>query len=65
MDIKVKNLVMIHKIGDIIFVKKENNDWKIKQYPKVNGGIVVSDPFNGDVKALLEALTLNQVSLIE
>ena len=41
-----------YNIGDIIFVKKENNNWFLKQYPKVNGGIVVLDPHNGDVKAL-------------
>jgi penicillin-binding protein 1A len=40
------------KIGDIIFVKKNNNYWSLKQYPKVNGGIVVLDPYTGDVKAL-------------
>ena len=39
--------------GDIIFVKKEKNNWKIKQYPKVNGGIVVLNPFTGDVLALV------------
>ena len=43
----------IHEIGDIFFVKKENNFWKIKQYPKVNGGIVVMDPFSGNVLALV------------
>ena len=41
-----------YKIGDILFVKKEKNHWSLKQYPKVNGGIVVLDPFTGDVKAL-------------
>ena len=41
-----------YNIGDVIFVKKENNSWLLKQYPKVNGGIVILDPFNGDVKAL-------------
>ncbi len=41
-----------YSIGDIIFVKKENNYWSLKQYPKVNGGIVVLDPFNGNIKAL-------------
>ena len=30
-----------------------NNSWFIKQYPKVNGGIVAIDPFTGDVKALV------------
>ena len=48
-----KTIQETHKIGDIFFVKKENNIWKIKQYPKVNGGIVVIDPFSGDVLALV------------
>ena len=43
---------MKYKIGDIIFVKKEKI-LELKQYPKVNGGIVVLDPFTGDVKALV------------
>ena len=40
-------------VGDFIFVKQENNRWYLKQYPRVNGGIVVIDPHNGDVKALV------------
>ena len=40
-------------MGDIIFVKRENNTWDLKQYPKVNGGIVVLDAYSGDVKALV------------
>ena len=50
---KNKKLKDIHKIGDIILVKKQNNFWLLKQYPKVNGGIVVIDPFSGDVLALV------------
>jgi penicillin-binding protein 1A len=41
------------KTSDIIFVKKKNNYWSLKQYPKVNGGIVAINPYNGDVKALV------------
>ncbi len=41
------------KIGDIIFVKKVNLNWDLKQYPKVNGGIVALNPYSGDVKALV------------
>ena len=48
-----KKLKEVHKAGDIIFVKKENNKWKIKQYPKVNGGIIVLEPFSGNVLALV------------
>tara|TARA_B100000963_G_scaffold361168_1_gene395225 strand:- start:1354 stop:3756 length:2403 start_codon:yes stop_codon:yes gene_type:complete len=50
---KNKSVNSVHKVGDIIFIKKENNIWKLKQYPKVNGGIVVLDPFSGNVLALV------------
>jgi penicillin-binding protein 1A len=50
---KKKSIKDVHKIGDIIFVKKDNDNWLLKQYPKVNGGIVVLDPFTGDVQALV------------
>ncbi len=50
---KSKLIKDIHKIGDVIFIKKENNFWTLKQYPKVNGGIVVLDPYNGEVLALV------------
>ena len=47
-----KSMQDVHNIGDIIFIKKENKFWRVKQYPKVNGGIIVLDPYNGDVLAL-------------
>ena len=49
---KNKTIVDVYSVGDVIFVKKENSYWSLKQYPKVNGGIVVLDPYTGDVKAL-------------
>ena len=42
---KKKSIKEKFKIGDIIFVKKRKNDWFLKQYPKVNGGIVVIRSF--------------------
>ena len=30
---KKKSIKDVHKIGDIIFVKKNNNYWTLKQYP--------------------------------
>ena len=48
-----KNIFDRFNVGDIIFVKRENNIWDLKQYPKVNGGIVVLNPHTGDVKALV------------
>ena len=50
---KKKSIQDVHKIGDIIFVKKSNEQWLLKQYPQVNGGIVVLDPFSGDILALV------------
>ena len=35
------------------FCKKQNDNWLLKQYPKVNGGIIALDPYSGDVKALV------------
>ena len=51
--IKKKSIRERHIIGDIIFVKKQNSKWNLKQYPKVNGGIIALDPYTGDVKALV------------
>ncbi len=38
--------------GDVIYVQKENNTYIINQEPKVNGAIIVLDPYTGDVLAL-------------
>ena len=50
---KKRSISDTHEIGDIIFVKREKNLWKIKQYPRVNGGIVIIDPYTGNVLALV------------
>ena len=43
----------LFKIGDVIYVKKINdNIYSLKQLPRVNGGIVVMDPYTGRVLAL-------------
>ncbi len=40
--------------GDLIFLKKnQKGNWDLKQLPLVNGGIVVMNPHNGEVKALV------------
>jgi len=49
-----KSILEIFSIGDLIFVKKKSeNYWDLKQYPKINGGIIALDPFTGRVKALV------------
>jgi len=48
-----KEFKELMKVGDIIYVKKlKNNIYELKQLPKVNGGIIVMDPFTGRVLAL-------------
>ena len=48
-----KEFNKLFKLGDIIYVKHiEDNTFSLKQLPKVNGGIVVMDPFTGRVLAL-------------
>ncbi len=57
--IKYENIVWTKKelnelveIGDIIYVKKiDKGVYELKQLPKVNGGIVVMDPYTGRVLA--------------
>ena len=41
------------KIGDVIYVKKINDShYSLQQLPKINGGIVIMDPYTGRVLAL-------------
>ncbi len=51
---KKKNFDQLFEIGDLIFVKKDKkSNWVLKQLPLVNGSIVVMNPHNGKVKALV------------
>tara|TARA_B100000700_G_scaffold169485_1_gene187168 strand:- start:1875 stop:4211 length:2337 start_codon:yes stop_codon:yes gene_type:complete len=48
-----KNFEEIFNVGDIIYVEKiKDNKFKLRQLPKVNGAIVVMDPFTGRILAL-------------
>ena len=48
-----KEFDQLLKIGDIIYVKKiKGKNYSIKQLPKINGGMVVMDPYTGRVLAL-------------
>jgi len=41
------------RVGDVIYVKKiDTNSYSLQQLPKINGGIVVMDPYTGRVLAL-------------
>jgi len=48
-----KEFKELFKIGDIIYVENlDKNNFALRQLPKVNGGIIVMDPFTGRVVAL-------------
>jgi penicillin-binding protein 1A len=48
-----KEFKQLLKPGDIIYVQKINDsNYSLKQLPKINGGIVVMDPYTGRVLAL-------------
>ena len=47
-----KEFTELFKLGDIIYVKKiDTKSYSLQQLPKINGGIVVMDPFTGRVLA--------------
>ncbi len=48
-----KEFNQLLKIGDVIFTKKIDEDkFSLMQVPKINGGIVVMDPYTGRILAL-------------
>ena len=48
-----KSFDEIFKLNDIIYVNKiKKNKWSLKQLPKINGAIVVMDPYTGRVLAM-------------
>ena len=48
-----KNFDQIFKLNDLIYVKKiSEGNFSLRQLPKVNGGIVVMDPYTGRVLAM-------------
>ena len=59
-----KNISDVFQTGDVIYVKKlSNNDqWSLEQIPRVNGAVVVMNPWSGRVLALSGGFdfTINQ-----
>ncbi len=48
-----KEIDELFKVGDIVYVKKiSDNKFSLRQIPKINGGIVVMDPYTGRVLAI-------------
>ena len=48
-----KEFSELFKVGDIVYVKRiKDNKYSLKQLPKINGGIVVMDPYTGRILAL-------------
>ena len=49
-----KNITDVFKEGDVVYVKKINKTdlWSLEQIPRVNGAVVVMNPWSGRVLAL-------------
>jgi len=55
-----KSFEDILKLDDIIYVEKIKKDkWSLKQLPKINGAIVVMDPYTGRVLAMSGGFSYN------
>ncbi len=49
-----KNFNELLEVGDLVFLKKnKKGNWDLKQIPLVNGGIVVMNPYSGEINALV------------
>ena len=49
-----KNFEEFLNLNDIIYVKKiKKNKWNLKQLPKINGAIIMMDPYTGRVLAMI------------
>ncbi len=46
--------------GDVIYVERVDDEYIIVQEPKVNGAIIVIDPYNGDILALSGGYSFNK-----
>ena len=52
--VRKKSFEDLLNLNDIIYVKKiKKNKWNLKQLPKINGAIVVMDPYTGRVLAMV------------
>ena len=57
---KISHAREVFDLDDIIFVKKDKkNFYSLQQVPKINGGIVVMDPYSGRVFALSGGFDFN------
>ena len=51
----------LFKVGDVIYVERINeNNFSLKRLPKINGGIVVMDPYTGRVLAMSGGFSFKQ-----
>jgi len=52
--LKINNWLINKKFkkNDLLFIEKYNSSYVVRQIPKVNGAIIVIDPFSGDILAM-------------
>ena len=51
----IANVNQVLKINDLIWVEKnkKNNDWYLRQIPEVNGSVIILNPWNGRIYAMV------------
>ncbi len=59
---EVTSIRQVLKSGDIVMVEKVQNDWILRQLPKVQGALVALDPHTGRVLAMQGGFTSAGVS---
>ena len=50
--------------GDVIYIERKKSNYIIQQEPKVNGAIIVVDPYSGDILALSGGYSFNKTTWI-
>ena len=50
----INDLSQVFQVNDLVWVQnKKNNIWLLKQIPKINGSVIISDPWTGRVYSMV------------
>lgn len=55
-----KSVTDIVKVGDLVSVRKQDEEWQLSQYPDASAALVALDPNNGALKALVGGYDFRQ-----
>ena len=50
----INDLSQVFQVNDLVWVQnKKNNIWLLKQIPKINGSVIISDPWTGRIYSMV------------